>query len=310
MLDSITFVHKLFTFVTRKGVQVLTPMQNAPASSPGSTKPKVSVSAPKGYAFDLDGTIYLQTELLPGALDLLQQLEARGIPFVFATNNSSVPGSVYVERLTSMGIGTTREQVLTSNDVAIAHLLAAGLKRPYLLAPPAVHREYESHGIKHEESEPDCVLLAFDTTLTYDKIAAAARFITARVPYLATHPDPVCPTLDGSIPDVGSFIEMFRSATGHTPTVLAKPHKGMVRLITERLGLPAGRIAFVGDRLETDILMARNHGFTGILTLTGVTGSADLAASELQPDIVITGLPDLTLQLDSAMLQSSTVTAS
>ncbi len=249
--------------------------------------------APRGFAFDLDGTIYLGPALLPGALELISALEDLGLPYVFATNNSSVPGAVYVERLRRLGLPVERRHVLTSNDAAVAHLKAEGFSRPYLMAPPAVSTEYSGHGIVHEEERPDSVLLAFDTTLDYAKIRAAAHHIRRGVPFLATHPDPICPTPEGGEPDVGSFIAMFETATGKSPTVLGKPNRGMARLVSDRLGLEAGGIAFVGDRLETDIRMAADHGFIGVLTLTGVTGDEELARSDLSPDLVIQGLGDL-----------------
>lgn len=274
-------------------------MHEAPVTTLPASPDRAVLRAPQAYAFDLDGTIYLQSQLLPGSLGLLAQLTEQGIPFVFATNNSSVPGANYVTKLTDMGIAVTREQVITSNDVAIRHLLQHGFKRPYLLAPPEVLLEYAQHGLMHDAVNPDCVLLAFDLTLTYDKISRAARFISDGLPYLATHPDPVCPTLDGSIPDVGSFIEMFHTATGHKPLVLGKPHEGMALMIAERLQQPAERVAFVGDRLHTDILMAREHGFVGILTLTGVTDAAELASSSLKPDVVVRDLLELMQQTAS-----------
>jgi HAD superfamily hydrolase (TIGR01450 family) len=275
-------------------------MQEAPVSHQTSNTSRSTIPMPQAYAFDLDGTIYLQTQLLPGSLELLEQLTRQGTPFVFATNNSSVPGDTYVRKLSDLGISVSREQIITSNDVAIRHLLKQGFRRPYLLAPPEVLDEYAGHGLQHDAENPDCVLLAFDLTLTYEKISRAARFISDGLPYLATHPDPVCPTIDGSIPDVGSFIEMFRSATGQLPLVLGKPHEGTAAMIVERLGQPAERIAFVGDRLHTDILMARDHGFIGILTLTGVTDAAALEASDLKPDVVVRDLVELAQQAAGA----------
>jgi len=245
---------------------------------------------PRGFAFDLDGTIYLGPSLLPGARELIGILIERGLPYVFATNNSSVPGEVYVERLTRLGLPVTRENVITSNDAAVAHLRSEGLARPYLMAPKAVTAEYAAWGIAHENEQPDSVLLAFDTTLDYEKIRTAAHFIRGGVPFLATHPDPICPTPRGGEPDVGAFIAMFEIATGKRPTVLGKPNLGMARLVLDRLGLPPNEIAFVGDRLETDILMAHDHGFVGILTLTGVTGTEQLATAASTPDLVIDDL--------------------
>lgn len=267
---------------------------------PTDTRTATTARPTRGFAFDLDGTVYLGDALLPGALELIGALAECGVPYVFATNNSSVPGSVYVERLTRLGLPAGREHVVTSNDAAVQHLRSAGLARPYLLAPPAVHAEYAEQGIEHEIEEPDCVLLAFDTTLDYEKIRTAAHLIRAGVPYLATHPDPVCPTPRGGEPDVGSFMAMFETATGLRPTVLGKPHGGMARLVTERLGLPADGVAFVGDRLETDIRMARDHGFLGVLTLTGVTSREQLASSDLSPDLVVDGLVELLAHLPAA----------
>lgn len=252
---------------------------------------------PRGFAFDLDGTIYLGPSLLPGARELIETLIERGLPYVFATNNSSVPGEVYVERLTRLGLPVTRQNVITSNDAAVAHLRGEGLVRPYLMAPEAVTQEYAAWGITHESERPDSVLLAFDTTLDYEKIRTATHFIRGGLPFLATHPDPLCPTPRGGEPDVGSFIAMFEIATDRRPTVLGKPKVGMARLVMDRLGLPANEIAFVGDRLETDILMARDHGFVGVLTLTGVTDKQQLASSALVPHLVVDDLHELLAQL-------------
>ena len=247
----------------------------------------------EAFAFDLDGTIYLQGEPLPGALGLLAQLREHDLPYLFCTNNSSVSSASYTRKLARLGLKVQRQQVLTSNDVALSHLLASGIRRPYLLATPEVRAEYAEHGISHEEQQPDGVLLTFDTTLDFSKLAAVTKHIAAGLPYLATHPDVTCPIPGGFLPDTGSFIELFAAATGRRPEVLGKPHAGMIREITARLGLPAGRIAFVGDRLTTDIRMAADAGFVSILTLTGVTSAADVTDSSLQPDVTVSGMTEL-----------------
>jgi len=251
------------------------------------------LDAVEAFAFDLDGTLYLQGTPLPGAVELLERLRADGIPHLFMTNNSSVSKATYLEKLKVLGGPPAEEQVLTSNDVALHHLQQAGLHRPYLLATREVREEYAGYGIRHTEDNPDCVLLTFDMELDFRRIAAASRFIAAGLPYLATHPDVTCPVPGGFLPDAGSFIEMFAAATGRRPEVLGKPHDGTVRAITDRLGLPAEKIAFAGDRLTTDILMGVNAGFVSILTLTGVTGKEELAASTVRPDLTVSGMQEL-----------------
>jgi len=260
----------------------MAPVQRAPEAA--------AEAAIAGLAFDLDGTVYLSSQLLPGALELLGALGHAGVPYVFATNNSSKSGAQYLEHLRALGLSAERAQVLTSNDVAVAYLSAAGLVRPYLVATPAVEAEYRAAGIEPTAGAPDAVLLTFDTTLTYDKLRRASDLIRNGLPYFATHPDRVCPTPSGPIPDCGAFAALLFEATGVRPVVLGKPEVHMAHAIQARLGLPARRIAFVGDRLYTDVRMANDHGFQAVLTLTGEASRDDLAASPYAPDVVVEDL--------------------
>ncbi len=269
--------------------------QEGPSAAPDGAAPE-RLAQVTGLAFDLDGTVYLGAQLLPGARDLLDALASAGLPFLFATNNSSKSAEEYLVRLHALGLPADRERLLTSNDVAIERLRQAGLRRPYLVATPTVVREYRSQGIDPAEDDadtPDCVLLTFDTTLTYAKLRRASDLVRAGLPYLATHPDTVCPTPEGPIPDCGAFIALLAETTGARPEVLGKPQPPMATAIEARLDLPAHRIAFVGDRLYTDVRMAVEHGFVAVLTLTGEAQRTDLPASPHQPDVVVESLTAL-----------------
>ena len=260
------------------------------------TEMPATLAEVRALAFDLDGTIYLQGTPLPGAVQLLACLNDNHVPYLLVTNNSSVTGAAYMAKLAAIGLQVNRDQVLTSNDVAISHLQSLGVSRPYVLATDQVRQDYAAAGIVHQENDPQAVLLTFDTSLTFDKLAAATRHISSGTPYFATHPDVTCPVQGGFLPDTGSFIELFAAATGRRPQVLGKPHAGMISEIGRRLDATPQQIAFVGDRLQTDIQMAADAGFVGVLTLTGVTDQADLQASPVRPDLVVSGMPQL-LQL-------------
>jgi len=266
-----------------------------PSDAAGSSAPFGAERAERvaAVAFDLDGTIYLSSELLPGALELVEALAMAGVPYLFATNNSSKTGAQYVEHLRSLGLRVTRREVLTSNDAAIAYLRGTSLRRPYLVATPEVVAEYRAEGIEATGERPDSVLLTFDTTLTYDKLRRASDLIRAGLPYFATHPDLVCPTPSGPVPDCGAFAALLHAATGAQPLVLGKPEATMAGAIRARLGVAAGTLAFVGDRLYTDVRMANAHGFLAVLTLTGEATRADLLASPHVPDLVVDDLGGL-----------------
>jgi len=243
-----------------------------------------------GLAFDLDGTVFLGARLLPGAAALIAALADAGVPYLFATNNSSATGVGYVRRLSALGLPVTRAAVLTSNDVTVGHLRESGLLRPYLVATREVREEYRAAGLDPATEDPDALVLTFDTSLTYAKLRRAAGLIRAGLPYLATHPDLVCPTPTGPIPDCGAFAALLFEATGRRPLVLGKPERPMAAAIRARLGRAPEAIAFVGDRLYTDVRMANAHGFQAVLTLTGETRVEDLGTSHDVPDLVVDDL--------------------
>jgi HAD superfamily hydrolase (TIGR01450 family) len=247
-----------------------------------------------GFAFDLDGTIYLGNEILPGAVELLAHLRERGIPHVFATNNSSKTAAEYIDVLSTMGIPADLHQVVTSNDVAAQHLTGLGFKRAYILATPAVTAEYASRGLTHAVKRPEAVLLTYDTSLTYTKVSEANTLLVGGLPFFATHPDVVCPTPAGPLPDCGSFAALFQASSGRSPTVLGKPTLAMADAIRKRLALKRGRrVAFVGDRLYTDIRMANEHDFAAILTLSGEADTMALEDSTYAADLVVNSLSEL-----------------
>jgi ribonucleotide monophosphatase NagD (HAD superfamily) len=104
---------------------------------------------------------------------------------------------------------------------------------------------------------------------------------------VATHPDRVCPTESGYIPDCGAMIALLETATGVSPLVVGKPEPLLVEMALSRLALAAGEVAVIGDRLYTDIAMARRAGTRSVLVLSGETTRAMVEDSELQPDLVV-----------------------
>lgn len=270
---------------------------------------------PSALAFDLDGTIYLADEPLPGAVELVAHLRRHGVPYLFATNNSSVPAARYVERLNQMGVPAERGQIVTSNDVAIAHLVSEGISRAFLLASDEVRAEYAASGVVHAEQGAKAVVLTFDMSLDYRKLVAASALLRSGLDYFATHLDLVCPTPNGPIPDAGAFNALLAAATGRQPTVFGKPSSAMADTIRQRLSSLAPdrdlhgseAIAFVGDRLYTDVRMANDHGFMAVLTLTGEADREELAAGPYRADVVVDDLEELRTLLTGDSRQTEAV---
>ena len=246
------------------------------------------------FLFDMDGTIYLGDKLLPGAQDFLKDLDEKGVPYYFLTNNSSRSRADYVEKLGRLGLKTPAEKIFSSGEATAIYLKKrGGGKRIFLVGTPSLEKEFIGHGFQLVQDNPDYAVLGFDTTLTYEKLRRLCDFATEGIPYIATHPDINCPTETGFIPDIGAMMALVETSTGRKPDVIVgKPHPPIVEAIVEKTGYSVDQLAMVGDRLYTDIAMGVT-GITTILVLSGETKEGDIESAKHQPDYVVKDISEL-----------------
>jgi 4-nitrophenyl phosphatase len=249
--------------------------------------PVARLRAAQAFLLDLDGTMYVDDQLLPGAAALLQTLAARGARHLFITNNSAAAAEDYRDRLAALGIPATREHILTSGDATLDFLLRETPHRSaFVVGTPALVASFAAGGIDPSADDPDCVVVGFDRTLTYAKLEEACRLLFAGKPFYATHPDRTCITARGLVPDVAAIIAACEATTGRTPRVLGKPFPEMVAAALGRLGARPEETVMVGDQLDTDMTMAARAGLLGVLVLSGETSAERLAAWPDRPPIV------------------------
>ena len=248
---------------------------------------------------DMDGTIYLGGTLFAAARPFLSLLEQLGIGYTFITNNCSRSRAEYVELLRGMGIAVEPEAISTSAQATVYYLrahLPEG-KRLFVLGTAGLKEDLRIEGYEVVEEQPDTVVVGFDSGLTYDRLARTAYWISRELPYIATHPDRVCPTDQRIVlPDCGAICALFEAATGRRPdAVPGKPSPAMLSAIMRRHGVSPSETAMVGDRLYTDMRMARDTGAVAVLTLTGETKRPQLAACPAsdRADIVVADLDEL-----------------
>jgi HAD superfamily hydrolase (TIGR01450 family) len=250
-----------------------------------------------GYALDLDGTVYLDDQLLPGAAETIARIRNSGASVVFVTNKPLESADDYARKLTRLGIDAVREDVVTAIDSTIRYLRGHHEgARLLTIAEPVVDELCTAAGfeIVRDPERAQVVLVSFDRGFGYEKLLAAYRAVRLGASIVATNPDPYCPTADGGLPDCAAMLAAVEACTGQRAEVVTgKPSRWMGDAILERLGVPPGRAAMVGDRVATDVAMGQQLGMTGVLVLSGATTVADLEVSDIRPDYVITGLSDL-----------------
>lgn len=247
-----------------------------------------------GFLIDLDGTLYRGKEVIVGAPDFISTIRKKGKKFLILSNNSSMSCKSYQNKLRLLGIDVNVEEILTSTIASIDYLKKNYPDSTvYPVGTLDFVSELHSEGIQITDTNADVVLLGFDTSLTYEKIKTATHMIRQGSHFLATHGDIFCPTDDGFIPDIGTFIPLFEKATGVSPKVIGKPHRDMVESALDRFNKKPECIGIIGDRLYTDIKMAETYGFIGILVLSGETVMNDTLADEVKPDYIFPSVKEI-----------------
>jgi len=254
-----------------------------------------SLREAKAFLLDMDGTFYLGDGLLPGALELLDLLNQRGLPFSFLTNNTSRSKQDYIQRLRGLGVREQDARVYTAGDATIAYLKKhqAG-KGVFLLGTESLAESFRVGGIDLSDDDPDVVVIGYDTSLTYARLSAFCRFVRSGLPYIATHPDVNCPNPDGPVPDIGAMMSLVEASTGRkADVIIGKPNPGIVNALAEEWGIDPRSLAMVGDRLYTDIALGKTACVKTVLVLSGETNLEDLKNLEFHPDLVCENLADL-----------------
>lgn len=253
-----------------------------------------SLAGIKAVFLDLDGTIYLGDELIDGAIEFLNRCKEKGVQRFFLSNNSSKSVTEYLAKLHGFGIPAKAKDVLLSTHDLLSWLGKEGVTETYLVGTEGMRSMLEEVGVSTRSSEPQYVVLGYDTQIDYEKLATASIHLHGGVPLVASHPDIVCPSLDGGLPDVGAYLALFKATTGVEPThICGKPNAGMILHKIEELGLQPSECAMIGDRLYTDMEMAARAGVVGVLVLSGEASLDDLEAAAQTPDVVVGSVAEL-----------------
>jgi len=240
----------------------------------------------QGYVFDLDGTIYLGDELLPGAGRLLGRLRELERRVAFVSNNPTRDPEMYVDKLRRLGVQVSVPEVLNTVVTMTRWLVRNHPDATvFPIAEAPLCRALAEAGISMSDrpEEIDIVVASYDRGFDYRKLQVAfdAIWFHRRARLVTTNPDRYCPFPGGrGEPDAGAIVAAIEACTGATCEVnVGKPDPLMLEAAMDLLGLEAGDCVMVGDRLYTDIRMAQAAGMASALVMTGDTTPAALAAA-------------------------------
>jgi len=220
----------------------------------------------RGFAFDLDGTIWEGPTLLPGAVELVNDLRVAGIGVVFASNCSRNGSNVLSQRLAELGIIATPAEVLTPFD-----LVGGEIRRRLGSVPVLVIGTDELAQVLASAghttvpvdrwAEARAVVVGVDLDFDYNRLRAAARAVAGGASFFAINLDARFPVGPGAFdPGCGALAQAIAVAGGAQPVAIGKPERTLFRVAIERLGCPGREAAMVGDSTSSDIEGGRAAG--------------------------------------------------
>jgi 4-nitrophenyl phosphatase len=244
---------------------------------------------------DMDGVLWRGDEPIPGLSEFFGFLKQEGISFTLATNNASRTPEQYVTKLARFGVDVPVETILTSALVSAAYLadVAPSGSRVYVIGEEGIQRALLERGFVLDDQRAEYVVVGWDRTLTWDKLATASLLVHRGADFVGTNPDVTFPTERGPVPGNGALLAAVEAATGVKPIVTGKPELRMYEEALRRMNATPETTAMIGDRLDTDIAGASRADLTTVLVLSGISTEEDVAASSVRPDLVCADTEEL-----------------
>ena len=247
----------------------------------------------RGFLFDVDGTLLVNDRPVPGAVELLARLRARGLPFRITTNISRWPRSAIAAVLRRNGFAVEDREVLAPGVLAGRRILKSGRTRAAFLLPEGGRSEFD--GVVLDEDRPDWVVVGdLGSGFTWERLNRACRWVQNGARLLAFHRNRVWDNgTDGVVLDAGPFVAALEYATGTSAVVVGKPDREYFDLALADLGVPAAETLVVGDDLETDLAGGAAAGCRTAIVLTGNTGREAAQAAHPRPDFIGASVAEL-----------------
>lgn len=246
----------------------------------------------RGIIADLDGVVYRGNTPIDSAVESFVHWREAGIPYCFVTNNSTRTTIEVAAKLTTMGVPTSPDQVVSSATGTSAILRKTWPRggRAFVLGASSLVGAVEEAGFEIAESDVDCVVVGLDRSLTYERLDRAVGLVLSGAKLIGTNPDVLLPKDDGFEPGAGSLLAAIVAATRVEPLIVGKPQPHLIHDAVARLGIDHAQAIMIGDQLETDIVAAQKAEVFSVLVETGVPNPAN---SGVVPDLAVPTLVSL-----------------
>lgn len=248
---------------------------------------------------DLDGVLYVEDDPIPGALEAVAELRARGLRLRFVTNTTSRSRAQVAARLARLGFPLPADNVLTPAALAVRHCGAKGHRHVMLMVAPALREDLAGLAEVRPGEQPDAIILGdLGEGFTYHALNNAFRAMEAGAELVALQRNRFWKRSDGLAMDVGAYVAALEYATGTDATVVGKPEQAFFAAALADAQGDSAHAVMVGDDIEADIGGAQAAGIPGVLVRTGKFREGSAARSGVVPAATIDSIADLPALLE------------
>ena len=247
-----------------------------------------------GFISDMDGVIYHGNKILDGVEQFINWLIENDKKFVFLTNSAERTPHELSMKLQRMGLNVSAEHFYTS-AMATAEFLSG--QKPgctaYVIGEAGLTKALYDAGIYMNDVNPDYVVVGETRTYSFEKIEKAIELVNKGAKLIGTNPYITGPTERGIMPATGALIAPIEIATNKKAYFVGKPNPLMLRHGLRILGCHSHEIAFIGDRMDTDIIAGIESNVDTVLVLSGVTKQEEIDNFPYCPKYIVNGVGDL-----------------
>lgn len=271
------------------------PMQSASLPTLAETADRFD-----GYLLDAFGVLNVGETPIPGAVARMADLRAMGKRLVVLTNAASYTRGSLLAKYHRLGFDFSLDEVVSSRDVAVAELerIAPGATWAAISAEGDSFADIPARlddAIARPQAFDDADAILFLSSVRWtDALQARLAGALARRPrpLVIANPDIVAPREDGLSLEPGLYGHALADLPSVTTHWFGKPFGDAFAAAVARTGLPAARLAMVGDTLHTDVLGGAAAGCGTVLVarhglFRGHDVAPFIAASGIVPDVIV-----------------------
>jgi len=243
----------------------------------------------KGLLLDLNGVFYVANRTLPGAVKAIAALQKSGLPYRFATNNTTQSTQTMSQSLQAMGLSIEPSEIVSAAYAAVLHLREMGNPTIFPLLSDDAQRDFAEFPVS--DSQADVVVLGdIGDRWDYRVLNRAFRLMMQGAPLLALHRGKFWQWEAGLQLDIGAFVAGLEYATDQQAIVAGKPNPVFFKMAIADLGLSAEQVAMIGDDIEADVGGAQAVGMKSVLVKSGKYREHLVQRVATQPDMAINGV--------------------